>query len=282
MTTDAQPGRPGRDPGDTRAEAGPRLRKTRPFRAIWRQEVRILRHEVDALVILLAMPLILIPVLKEPIGAGFAQQGRDIDGAQFAVVGQAVMFGFFLVIYMGFGVFREHGWHTWDRVLAGPVSTIHVVAGKMVPWMVIGAAQTTIIFGLGVVIWDLSIPASALPGIVLLTLVYVTFLAAFTMLLVAFTDSIMLLQALANLGAIMLGAIGGAMVPFGQLPDWLQKVSPFTPTYWIMRGYNDLMIEGEPWTATLYPAGVVLAFTAFCAILARRRFNPDDVKQFAE
>ena len=125
-----------------------------------RQEVRILLHEVDAVVVLLAMPLILIPVLKGPIEAGFEAQGLAIDGAQFAVVGQAVMFALFLVTYMGFAVFREHGWHTWDRLLAGPVSTMQVVAGKMVPWMVIGAAQTAIIFGLGILFWDLSIPVA--------------------------------------------------------------------------------------------------------------------------
>lgn len=256
--------------------------RPRAFRAILRQEVRILRHEVDAVVVLLAMPLILIPVLKGPIEAGFEAQGEAIDGSQFVVVGQAVMFAFFLVTYMGFAVFREHGWHTWDRLLAGPVSTMQVVAGKMIPWMVIGAAQTCIIFGLGILFWDLSIPVGALPGIALLILVYMVFLAAFAMMLIAFTDSIMLLQALASLGAILLGAVGGALVPFGLLPDWLQVISPITPTYWIMRGYTDLLIEGEAWTAALVPCGVVLAMAAGCALLARMRFDPDEVKRFAE
>ena len=252
------------------------------FRAILRQELRILLHEVDAVVVLLAMPLILIPVLKGPIEAGFEAQGADINGAQFAVVGQAVMFALFLVTYMGFAVFREHGWHTWDRLLAGPVSTGQVVAGKMIPWMIIGAAQTSIIFGLGMLFWDLSIPGEAVPGICLLTVVYMVFLAAFAMMLIAFTDSIMLLQALANLGAILLGAIGGAMVPYGLLPTWIQTISPFTPTYWVMRGYTDLLVEGEAWTAVLLPCGVVLAMAAGCALLARMRFDPDEVKQFAE
>jgi len=256
--------------------------RPRPFRAIWRQEVRILRHEVDAVVILLAMPLVLIPVLKGPIEAGFEAEGLAINGAQFVVVGQAVMFGFFLVIYMGFAVFREHGWNTWDRILAGPVSMMQLVAGKLIPWTVIGALQTAIILGFGILFWDLSIPLDAVPGIVLLTLAYMVFLAAFAMLLIAYTDSIMLLQALANLGAIMMGAIGGAMVPYGLLPSWIQTISPLTPTYWIMRAYTDLLIEDASWTATLLPCAVVLAMAAGCALLARWRFDPDDVKQFGE
>lgn len=266
----------------TAAAAAEKRRRPRPFRAILRQEVRILRHEVDAIVLLLVMPLVLIPVLKGPIEAGFEEQGRAIDGAQFVVVGQAVMFGFFLVMYMGFAVFREHGWNTWDRVIAGPVTIMQVVAGKMVPWMVIGALQTAIIFGLGILFWDLSVPADTLPGIVLLTVVYMVFLASFAMLLIAYTDSIMLLQALANLSAIVLGAIGGAMVPFGLLPGWLQVISPLTPTYWVMRAYTDLLIEDEAWTAALLPCGVVLAMATGCAVLARMRFDPDEVKQFAE
>ena len=257
-------------------------RRPRAFRAILRQEVRILRHEVDAIVVLLIMPLVLIPVLKGPIEAGLTAEGEVIDGAQFVVVGQAVMFGFFLVTYMGFAMFREHGWNTWDRVLAGPVSIMQMVAGKMIPWMVIGAVQTVVILSLGIVLWDLSIPLGALPGIVLLTLAYTIFLAAFAMLLIAFIDSIMLLQALANLGAVLLGAIGGAMVPYVLLPAWLQTISPVTPTYWVMRAYNDLLIGGESWTAALLPCGVVLLMAAVCGLLARMRFDPDEVKQFAE
>ena len=264
--------------GDGRSDRA----RPRPFRAIWRQEVRILRHEVDAVVILLAMPLVLIPVLKGPIEAGFEAEGLAVDAAQFIVVGQAVMFGFFVVTYMGFAVFREHGWNTWDRILAGPVSMMQLMAGKLVPWMVIGALQTAIILSFGILLWDLSIPLDAVPGIVLLTLGYMVFLAAFAMLLIAFTDSIMLLQALANLSAIMLGAIGGAMVPYGLLPSWIQVISPFTPTYWIMRAYTDLLIEDESWTAALLPLAVVLAMAGGCALLARWRFDPDEVKQFAE
>lgn len=256
--------------------------RPRAFRAILRQEVRILRHEVDAIVVLLLMPLVLIPVLMGPIEAGFAAEGRAVDGAQFVVVGQAVMFAFFLVTYMGFAVFREHGWNTWDRVIAGPVTILQVVAGKMVPWMVIGALQTAAIFGLGMVFWGLSVPLDTVPGIVLLTVVYMVFLAAFAMLLIAFTDSIMLLQALANLGAIALAAIGGAMVPVALLPAWLQTISPITPTYWVMRGYTDLLIEGEDWTAALLPCGVLVAMALVCGLLARMRFDPDEVKQFAE
>ena len=263
-------------------DGGHGRRRPRALRAILRQEVRILRHEVDAIVVLLIMPLVLIPVLKDPIEAGFTAEGEAINGAQFVVVGQAVMFGFFLVTYMGFAMFREHGWHTWDRVLAGPVSIMQMVAGKMIPWMVIGAVQTVVILSLGIVLWDLSIPLGALPGIVLLTLAYTIFLVAFAMLLIAFIDSIMLLQALANLGAIMLGAIGGAMVPYLLLPTWLQTISPVTPTYWVMRAYDDLLIQGESWTASLLPCGVVLVMAAVCGLLARTRFDPDEVKRFAE
>ena len=258
------------------------LPKPHAFRAILRQEVRILRHVVDAIVVVLAMPLVLIPVLKGPIESGFAAEGEAINGAQFVVLGQAVLFGFFLVTYMGFAVFREHGWKTWDRLLVGPTSMGQILAGKLVPWMVIGAVQTAIIIAAGIIFWDLSLPASAIPGVALLTGSYMIFLAAFATLLIAFTDSIMLLQALANLSALVLGAIGGAMVPYVLLPDWIQVISPVTPTYWIMRGYTDMLVRSDSWTVVLLPCGVVLAMAAVCALLARLRFDPDEVKHFAE
>ena len=266
---------------DGHADVAPQ-RRARPFRAVLRHEVRILRHVVDAIVVILAMPLVLIPVLEGPIESGFAAQGITVGAAQFVVVGQAVLFGFFLVTYMGFAVYREYGWHTWDRVLAGPISVGQVLLGKLVPWMAIGAAQTLILILAGMLFWDLSVPASAVSGIALLTVTYMVFLAAFAALLIAFTDSIMLLQALANLAALMLGAIGGAMVPYVLLPDWLQVISPVTPTYWIMRGYTDLLVNGEAWTSVLLPCAVVLVMAGLCALLARVRFDPDEPKRFAE
>jgi hypothetical protein len=72
------------------------------------------------------------------------------------------------------------------------------------------------------------------------------------------------------------------MVPYGLLPLWIQTISPLTPTYWIMRAYTDLLIEDESWTAALLPSAVVLAMATVCALLARWRFDPDEVKQFAE
>ena len=49
-----------------------------------------------------------------------------------------------------------------------------------------------------------------------------------------------------------------------------------------MRGYTDMLVDADVWTAVLLPCGVVLAMALGCALLARLRFDPDEVKRFAE
>jgi ABC-2 type transport system permease protein len=85
-------------------------------------------------------------------------------------------------------------------------------------------------------------------------------------------------SALGYLGATVFGAIGGALVPFSTLPEWVRAIAPVTPQYWAMRGYNALILGGEPFGASLRPVGMLLGYTAVFVAIALARFRFDDVK----
>ena len=52
-------------------------------------------------------------------------------------------------------------------------------------------------------------------------------------------------NAFAYVGMVLFGAIGGALVPFSVLPRWAQTVAPVTPTYWAMRGFRSVILDGQ-------------------------------------
>jgi ABC-2 type transport system permease protein len=47
-----------------------------------------------------------------------------------------------------------------------------------------------------------------------------------------------------NLGTMVLGGLGGALVPVMELPKWIQPISPASPVNWAMEGYRDVILDG--------------------------------------
>ena len=52
------------------------------------------------------------------------------------------------------------------------------------------------------------------------------------------------LNAVTNLGTMLLGGLGGALVPVRELPKWVQPAAPVSPVNWAMEGYRDVILDG--------------------------------------
>lgn len=251
-----------------------------PFGAILRNELRMLKRDSAVLVLTILMPLIVISILKSTVGASLVASGAEnATGAEQAVPGLALLFGFFISGFLGLSVFREHGWGTWDRMRSTRAGTGAVLAGKALPWGVVSLAQMAILFLAGVLIFDLNIPGFAeLGGIALIALAWSAFIVCFALFVVAIAPSVQTVQAFTNLGAMVVGTLGGALVAFDQLPGWARAVSPIFPTHWAMRGFNALLLDGDGFTGAIVPALVVAGFAVLFGGLAALRFDSAQAK----
>ena len=52
------------------------------------------------------------------------------------------------------------------------------------------------------------------------------------------------LNAVTNLGTMLLAGLGGALVPVMELPKWVQPVAVVSPVNWAMEGYRDTILDG--------------------------------------
>jgi ABC-2 type transport system permease protein len=205
-----------------------------------------------------------------------AQGYTETNGAEQAVPGTAVMFSLFLTGFVGLVFFREHGWGTWDRLRmsGGPGA---LVAGKLLPVALVGAAQLAWLFGAGWFVLDLrvrgSLPALALVGLALLASVM-----AMGLSLVGWLKTLQQLNAVANLQAVVLSAVGGALVPPWLLPSWIRAVGPATPAYWAMRGFRAVLLDGGGVTSVLLPCAVLGAFAAVFSALFALGFSVEEPK----
>ena len=251
----------------------------------WRRSAAIARHELRLLlsdptfaVVLTVMPLLLMAFIKPAFRYALVLSGQPhANGAEQAVPGMTVMFAFYMVGNVGFAVFREHAWGTWDRLRASPARPMEIMVGKIAVPIILLAAQLTILLGVGGLIFGLSIHGS-LGGVMAVAIAFDLCLVSLGVALMAVCRTVNQLNAAANLGGTFFAGLGGALVPLTLLPAWAKAVAPGAPSYWAMRGFREMILGQGGIGSALLPAVVLLSFAiAFCAIAAYK-FRFEDAK----
>jgi ABC-2 type transport system permease protein len=241
-------------------------------------EGRLIRRDPYPLLVLVVFPIIDMAFLKAAFRAALVQSGHPhANGSEQVVPGQAAMMAFFVVSLVTFAFFSEFTWGTWDRLRASSATSIEIVLGKAIPRVAMVLAQFVVVFLAGVVIFDLHIRGE--------TIALVPLVAAFSICLVllgvavtAFCRTAQQAGSFASAGMVLFGAIGGALVPISVLPDWARAIAPATPTYWVMRGFRAVILDGRGLGAVTAPIAVLGAMTVLFAIVALRRMRFDETK----
>lgn len=247
--------------------------------AIARHDLRILRRDPVFVLIFTIMPLGFMAFTKGAFGAAMSLHytNQSVNGASQVVPGAAVLFSGFLVGNLGFAVFREHAWATWERLRASHLETWELMLGKSIAPILSLALQLTVMLGLGGLLFDLHIRGSV-PAFLAVAAMLAIMEVALGFMLLAVCRSILQLNAATNLGAMLLGGIGGAVTPFSFLPLWAQHIAPATPTYWAMRGFRGVIIDGGGFSSIALPVAALAAFSVGFTIIAAIRFGVEESK----
>jgi ABC-2 type transport system permease protein len=82
-----------------------------------------------------------------------------------------------------------------------------------------------------------------------------------------------------NIVTMVLAGLGGALVPVSLLPGWLQPVAPLTPSYWVMRGCRQVIVQGHGLTGVLPSLAVLAGLTLVAATAGAMLLRPDRAKE---
>ena len=85
-----------------------------------------------------------------------------VGGPTRAVPGMASLFGFFGLFAIGLGFYRDHGWKTWDRLLASGTRPVDAIVGKLLPLAVVFVLQYALLLPLGWTVFGLPFRGSVL------------------------------------------------------------------------------------------------------------------------
>ena len=148
-----------------------------------------------------------------------------------------------MLIFTALSVTREIERGTMESLLSMPVTPIEIMLGKIVPYILVGFVQASLIIGIGMSLFGVPLLGS-LGLLALLSTLFIT-----TNLAIGYTFSTLAqnqLQAMQMSIMFFLPNIllSGFMFPFAGMPVWAQWISEFLPLTHYLRIVRAIMLKG--------------------------------------
>ena len=177
-----------------------------------------------------------------------------------------------MLIFTALSVTREIERGTMENLLSMPITPVEVMLGKIVPYVVVGFIQATLILGIGVVLFGVPV----LGSLSLLAALSALFITA--NLAIGYTFSTIAknqLQAMQMSIMFFLPSIllSGFMFPFAGMPVWAQYVGEGLPLTHYLRIVRGIMLKGATLQNLQYDAIALLALMLLAMTVAVTRFR---------
>ena len=156
-----------------------------------------------------------------------------------------------MILMTGLAMTRERERGTFENLLATPALPIEVMTGKIVPYIMIGLIQVTIVIGAAQFIFGVPL----LGSVPLLYLCVFLFIAANLTLGITFSSIARnQLQAMQMTFFFFLPSmlLSGFMFPFRGMPDWAQWIGSVLPLTHFLHLVRGIMLKGNT-LAELWP-----------------------------
>ena len=177
-----------------------------------------------------------------------------------------------MVMMTAFAVTRERERGTFENLLATPVTPLEVMAGKIVPYIVVGFLQAAIILIAARYLFDVPMLGAVTVLLAAMTLYIAALLAlGFTISTVAKTQ----LQAMQMTFFFFLPALllSGFMFPFRGMPAWAQSLGEVFPITHFLRIVRGVLLKGNGAAETLPHLWPMAAFMLAAGAIALLRYR---------
>jgi len=234
--------------------------------ALVRHNATLMLREPGPVISRLVQPLVLITLMHPLYAAALAAEGAQAGTVQ-VVTGMLVMFSLLALSVVGTGIMTERSWRTWDRLRSTPTPAAELLSAKAVPAFALLVVLQAEVIAFGVAVFGLRVPDPALLAVAVAS--WALALLGIGMALGAVLRSQSELHVAYDIGGILFSALGGALIPSGELPGWARAIAPVSPGYWAMGALRSAL-RGQA-TATLRDAAVLAGVAvAACALTAWR------------
>ncbi len=177
-----------------------------------------------------------------------------------------IVFGmFFVIIPMSTIFISERKQNTLFRLLAMNVSLPLLFGGKIIPYLLINQLQVWVMIAVGMFVVPLfGAEALTLDGsvgaLIMVSLALSLSAIGLSMLIAVVVESVEQATTIGGIINILLGAIGGVMVPKFVMPDFMQTFSNVSPMSWGLEGFLDVLLRREGIEAVLPEVAALTLF----------------------
>ena len=177
-----------------------------------------------------------------------------------------------MVMLTGLAMTRERERGTMENLLATPVRPFEVMAGKILPYVVIGYIQLSVILAAAWGLFEVPMVGSLLLLMAMIGLFMLANLA------IGFTFSTLArnqLQAMQMTFFFFLPSmlLSGFMFPFRGMPLWAQRLGEVLPLTHFLRIVRGIMLKGNDVLQVLPELWPMLAFLLFAGAVALARYR---------
>jgi len=177
-----------------------------------------------------------------------------------------------MLIFTALSVTREIERGTMENLLSMPIKPIEVMFGKIIPYVLVGFIQASLIVSIGVLLFGVPVQGSLIM-LALLSTLFIT-----TNLSIGYTFSTIVqnqLQAMQLSMMFFLPSIllSGFMFPFAGMPVWAQYIGEGLPLTHYLRIVRAIMLKGATLQNLQYDAIALLALMLLAMTIAVTRFR---------
>lgn len=207
-----------------------------------------------------------------------AQLSRRPTSVQQNVPAWLVFAMFFVALPLSTTWLQERTQGTFTKLRSIGLPPAVLLAGKLVPYLLVNLAQVLLMLAVGVWIvpalgGDALTLGHSLAGLTVVAVATSVAAVSYGLLvanLVATTEQATIVTGATNL---LLGAVGGVMVPRSIMPEAMRQISNVSPMSWGLEGFQDILLRDGGVSTVLPRVLLLLAFALVALTLAGFRLR---------
>jgi ABC-2 type transport system permease protein len=177
-----------------------------------------------------------------------------------------------MLIFTALSVTREVERGTLESLLAMPITPLEIMVGKIVPYVMVGFLQATLIVGAGILIFGVPV----IGNLFLLALLSTLFIT--TNLSIGYTFSTLAQNQLQAMQMSMMFflpniLLSGFMFPFAGMPTWAQWIGECLPLTHYLRIVRAILLKGANLGDLHYEALALFGLMLVAMFIAVTRFR---------
>jgi ABC-2 type transport system permease protein len=177
-----------------------------------------------------------------------------------------------MLIFTALSVTREIERGTMENLLSMPITPIEIMLGKIVPYIIVGFIQASLIIGIGIVLFGVPV----LGNLAVLAVLSTLFIAA--NLSIGYTFSTVAQNQLQAMQMSMMFflpniLLSGFLFPFAGMPVWAQYIGEALPLTHYLRIVRSIMLKGSNLSDLRYDAIALFILMLVAMAIAVTRFR---------